>query len=137
MKPTAIAARAMIRRARSSPRCSTSVASSPWRRRRGSLAMCLGGRGGRRLVAGGARQLGLLVVTGDRVLELAHPAPERAADLGQSLGPEHEQRDDQDDDEPGNADFRHLPSVAFHRPGMDVPCQKSPWKSKSWSSPAV
>src|ERR687885_595713 len=35
---------------------------------------------------------------GDRVLELAHPAAQRAAELGQALGAEHDQRDREDDD---------------------------------------
>src|SRR6476469_10774 len=100
-KPIASALKEMIRRARSSPRCSTRVASSPWRRRRGSTLIAL--RGGRRRVvrrAGG--QLGLLVVraAGDRVLELAHAFAERAPDFRQALRPEYEQRDDQDHDKP-------------------------------------
>ena len=43
------------------------------------------GRGSSRLV---------VVLAGDRVLELAHPAAERAADLGQALRPEDQQRHD-------------------------------------------
>src|SRR5215217_2744350 len=113
-KPTARAASETISRARSSPRCSTSVASSPWRRRRGSTLIGLGRRGWG-LVRGASRQLGLLVVraAGDRVLELAHALAERAPDLGEALGAEDEQRDDEDHDEPGDADFRkHGRSVA-------------------------
>jgi hypothetical protein len=34
-----------------------------------------------------------LGLTGHRGLELAHPATERAADLGQALGAEHQQQD--------------------------------------------
>src|SRR5207244_665144 len=39
------------------------------------------GRGRRGLVPGAGRQLWLLVLTADRVLELSHALPERAADL--------------------------------------------------------
>src|SRR5690242_5260348 len=38
-------------------------------------------------------------VAAERVLELTHPAAERLADLGQTLGPEYEQRDDEHDDQ--------------------------------------
>src|SRR4051812_27796286 len=86
-KAAAIVIRQMIRRARSSPRCSTSVASSPWRRRRGSRLIASAWRG-RRVVRCGPRQLRLVVLAGHRVLELAHPAAERAADLGEPLRPE-------------------------------------------------
>src|SRR5256885_9379772 len=106
----------MTRRARSSPRCSTSCASSPWRRRRGSRFIASVG-GGRRVVRCGPRQLRLVVVlAGDRVLEFAHPASKRAADLGQALRPEDEERDDEDDDEPRDSDLRHAFSLA--RPGI-------------------
>src|SRR5262245_19057036 len=120
MNPTASALSAMNSRARSSPRCSTSVASSPWRRRRGSTLMALL-RGRRRgLVPGARRQLGLLVVAAaDRVLELAHALAERAPDLGEALRPEHEQRDDENHDEPGDSYLgKHGRSVASSRPGM-------------------
>src|SRR3954465_1894859 len=39
------------------------------------------------------------VVAAERLLELAHPLPEGAPDLGQLLRAEHDQRDGQDDDE--------------------------------------
>ena len=41
--------------------------------------------------------LGLVLLAGDRVLELAHPGAERAPDLGQPPGPEHEQQDENDE----------------------------------------
>src|SRR4051812_9989009 len=45
----------------------------------------------------------------DRVLELAHPLAERAPDLGQSLRPEEDQGEDQDDEHLGetNAAAEH------------------------------
>src|ERR1044071_9991436 len=95
----------MTSRVRNSPRCSTSVASSPWRSRRGSRLIVLR-RLRRRVVCGRSRQLGLLVVAGYRVLELAHAATEGASDLGQTLRPEDEQRDDEDDDQARNSDLR-------------------------------
>src|SRR5262245_30606718 len=128
MNPTASALSAMNSRARSSPRCSTSVASSPWRRRRGSTLMALL-RGRRRgLVPGARRQLGLLVVAAaDRVLELAHALAERAPDLREALWPEHEQRDDEDHDEPGDSYLgKHGRSVASSGAGMGRVVAKEP-----------
>src|SRR6266404_4789489 len=91
-----------MRRLRNSSRCSSSVASSPWSRRRGSLAIvALGGRvvlGGRGRRLGG-RELGGRVrrIAGDRVLELAHPRSERATHLRQPLRAEEEQDDSKQD----------------------------------------
>src|SRR5215211_3354418 len=50
------------------------------------------------LVRGAFRQL-VLVLAGHRILELTHPAPERAAQVGQSLRAEHDQHDYEDDDD--------------------------------------
>src|ERR1044071_54999 len=102
----------MKMRARSSPRCSTSVASSPWRIRRGmGRVLLVGGRLGG--VGGRLPDLRrLLVLTGDRVLELAHTLAKRVPDLGQPLGPEDEQCDDEDDDHTRDTDFWHEPSLA-------------------------
>src|SRR6185437_12089081 len=106
-------------RPRSSSRCSASVASSPWPRRRGSLL--IGGLGGR-LVLGrrrrrrcdrglGGRELGLRLgsrVTRHRVLELAHTRAERAPDLRQSFATEQQQRDqEEEDDVPGLRESSH------------------------------
>src|SRR6478735_690280 len=123
----------MISRVRSSPRCSTSVASSPCWRRRGSTLIALRRRR-RWLVRGAGRQLGLLVVVraGDRILELAHALAERAPDLRQALRPEHEQRDDQDHDQSGDADLRnHGPSVALSTPGRRLRARQ-PLRYPSW-----
>ena len=123
------ATRQMIRRARSSPRCSTSVASSPWRRRRGSrlIAYADGRRSLVRRPGGG--NSGLLVIAGDRVLELAHAATERTSDLGQSLRPEDEQRDDQEDDQPRDSDLRHASSVA----GSGGNLVRVPFRGLAWA----
>src|SRR5947199_772176 len=129
---TVTATSMMMRRARSSPRCSTRVASSPWLRRRGSRGTALGrggvvlARGCRRSRLRRLRQLrsGLVVLAGDGVLELPHPAPERAADLGQPLRPEDEQRDDEDDDQTGDSDLRHASRVAL--PGTNGQMRKKP-----------
>src|SRR6478735_1626948 len=131
----------MISRVRSSPRCSTSVASSPCWRRRGSTLIALRRRR-RWLVRGAGRQLGLLVLVraGDRILELAHALAERAPDLRQALGPEHEQGDDQDHDQPGDANLRqHGPSVALsirgQQPPHPGPLRYPVWRrERAWTS---
>jgi len=46
-----------------------------------------------RLPGGQRRLLRGCRLTGDRLLELTHPASKRAADLRKSLGSEHEQQD--------------------------------------------
>src|SRR3954453_13971486 len=51
---------------------------------------------------------GLGALAGDRVLELAHAAAERATELGQLLRADHDERDDEDDDEFHGADRRHV-----------------------------
>src|SRR4051794_25430752 len=64
------------------------------------------------------RELGLrlgvgLRVAGDRILELAHPVPERLADLGQPLAAEEQQRDQKEqDDVPGSLEIPHVGRVA-------------------------
>src|ERR1700754_3133691 len=71
--------------------------------------LALGRRRRRRRLSHGrlrGRELGRRVrglrVAGDRVLELAHPVPERFPDLRQPLTAEQEQRDrEEDDDVPG------------------------------------
>src|SRR5687768_449281 len=66
-----------------------------------------------RLIRGfGGRELGrvalvdrlVVVLAGDRILELAHPLAERAAHLGEALRPEEDEEDDQEDDHLGDAD---------------------------------
>src|SRR5580765_8237801 len=110
-------------RPRSSSRCSPSVASSAWPRRRGSPAMSLldglalgrrcRRRRCRRLRRLGGRKLGLhdVVVRGVArygVLELAHPVSERLADLRQPLAAEEEQRDqEKQDNVPGSLEVPH------------------------------
>src|SRR4249919_1628236 len=77
--------------------------------------------GRRSVVRGRRRQLARLVLVraADRILELAHAAPERAPHLGQPLGPEHEQGDDEDEDETRDSDLRHHGrSVAPGRAGL-------------------
>src|SRR5213593_1621032 len=101
MKTTVTLSSEMTSRVRSSPRCSTSVASSPWRRRRGRSLIALRvalGRGRNRVLRlslGCRRQLWrlVLVLAGDRVLELAHALAERASHLGQPLRAEDEEDD--------------------------------------------
>src|SRR3954452_9645416 len=61
-------------------------------------------RGGAKALFGAVEGPGLVlvvavVVAADRVLELAHPAAERLTDLGQALGPENEEGDDEHDDQ--------------------------------------
>src|SRR6186713_2581730 len=121
MKIGMIANSATIRRERNSSRCSTSVASSPWLRRRGShrriiagfsLAHGLALRLRLRLrdgLGGGGRELDLRrrrrglhrvrVDPAHAVLELAHPLAERAAHLGEALGSEHQEKDDEQDEQ--------------------------------------
>ena len=49
----------------------------------------------------------------DGVLELAHPAARRAAELGQPLRPENDQEDEEDDDDPLPTDAAgHRPTIA-------------------------
>src|SRR5207247_2226217 len=93
----------------------------------------------RRVVSGRRRQLRLLVVlAGDRVLELAHALAQRAADLGQALWSENEQRDDEDHDEPGYAHFReHDRSVARPPAGMSFGWPRSRYASRCWLSQAL
>src|SRR2546426_8810279 len=117
----------------SSSRCSTSVASSPWRSRRGSRPI-IGLRNGvafarrcrRRRVLRSDRKLGalLVVLPGDGVLELTHTATERTADLRKTLRPEQQQRQQQQQDDLAGADVRHGPSVAVWTVGW--------WKDGRW-----
>ena len=118
------ATRLMMRRVRSSSRCSTRDASSPWPRRRGSHRRCIGpglrscvvalelrlrprraSRGAAGGSSAGRRDLHGFVVARDRLLELTHALAERAAHLGQALGPEHQQHDkaDQEDLDPAQS----------------------------------
>src|SRR5262245_59632551 len=116
----------MIRRVRNSPRCSTSVTSSPWRSRRGKALMILAG--GRPVVGGRRRNLARVVLATDRVLELAHALTERASHFGEPLGAEHEQGDDQDDDQTSDTDLRHMHTVAESgRKVVGEPKAESPW----------
>src|SRR5829696_6752139 len=107
-KATPNASRAMTIRLRSSSRCSTTDSRSSceiglMRRMRAlALGLLLGRLGGDWLgllgaLLGGGRQL-VLVLAGHRVLELAHTPTQRTPEIGQPLGPEDDQHDDQDDD---------------------------------------
>src|SRR3954447_4680648 len=59
------------------------------------------------------------LLAAERFLELAHAVADRAADLGELLRPEHDQRDGQDDDElEGSNGAGHC--AAFVRTGNDV-----------------
>src|SRR5262249_5127533 len=114
----------MIRRVRSSPRCSTSVTSSPWRSRRGKALMFLAG--GWPVVGGRRRNLARVVLAADRVLELAHALAERPSHFREPLGAEHEQGDDQDDDETSDTDLRHTLSLASNDEHGEGPVEKRP-----------
>src|SRR3712207_3426091 len=92
-----------IRPQHSSGRASVAWATISSRSARGSRKPALGLRG---------LQLGVIVVVvdlgaGDGVLELAHAAAERAADLGQALRTQDEQRDDEHDHEFHGTDVGH------------------------------
>src|SRR6266511_4972402 len=95
--------------------------------RRTSLAVALArGRGGDRLVLDRRRRRQLrrlvlvvilvVVLAGERVLELAHPLAQRAAHLGQALGPKEDQDEGEEDEElPGADPTRHssrIPSAS-------------------------
>src|SRR5919201_4487638 len=54
----------------------------------------------------------ILVLAADRVLELAHPATKRPADLGQALCAEEKQGEKEQADDLERADVRHGPRVA-------------------------
>src|SRR6266516_6325210 len=126
MKAAPTASRETMIRDRSSSRCSTSVASSLWPRRRGSRFMATGAsllrdfvvlarlRGRRRRRLGGRRglrQLRLVIVivvlAADGVLELAHPFAERLPDFRQALRTEEKQREQQQSGDLERADVRH------------------------------
>ena len=81
------------------------------------LSRARAGRAGHGLVVGGRRQLARLVVVvlaGDRVLELAHSPTEGAPHLGKPLRPEDHEQDDQDDDRALPTDVSgHGPRVAL------------------------
>src|ERR671910_3421639 len=49
----------------------------------------------------------LVAVAGQRALELPNPAPHRTTQLGQLLGPEDDQGDDEDDRQLQWSDIRH------------------------------
>src|SRR3954449_1916184 len=69
----------------------------------------------------GFERVAILValLAADRFLELAHAVADRAADLGELLRAEHDQRDGKDDDElEGSDGARHC--AAFVRTGDDV-----------------
>src|SRR5207302_9160294 len=73
----------------------------------------LAGRG-RLLDRGG--KLGLVLgLARDRVLELLHPRPERAADLRQPLGAEEQQRQEEQKNDLAGSDVRHASMVAGFR----------------------
>src|SRR5919201_1839690 len=119
-------------RLRSSSRCSTRLSRSSWpigRRRlkrapgwrsgvraRGGLILRaalarhdlgIGGRTVELLLAHGrllATLVAVLVLAGQRVLELAHARAELAPEPGQALGPEDDEHDEQDDPQLEGAD---------------------------------
>src|SRR5829696_922093 len=108
-KPAPTATAATATRARSSPRWSTRSPAASRATRRGSRRRTL-----RRLplrcphrLDGGSRErraleldiAARLVAAGDRALELAQPAAERAAHLPQALRPEDEQHDEAEHDQ--------------------------------------
>src|SRR3954452_14341662 len=78
------AAPVTIRRERSSSRWSTTVSRSSWPR--GLMRRIYPRR------ALGLRKL-VVLFAADRALEFAHPVPQRTAEVGQLLGPEHDQCD--------------------------------------------
>src|SRR6266540_1534303 len=119
-------------RARSSSRCSTSVASSPCRRRRGRRFIVLGGVAlalarcdGRvcRLYRELCRLVIVVVLAADLLLELAETAAHRASDLGQPLGPEQQKSQEKQKDDLPRANVGHARRVAVWRPrcGKDAP----------------
>src|SRR3954462_5529756 len=69
----------------------------------------------------GFERVAILValLAADRFLELAHAVADRAADLGELLRAEHDQRDGEDDDELEGSDGAGH-SAAFVRPRKDV-----------------
>src|SRR4029450_2317771 len=60
------------------------------------------GGGWRTVVRGRRADVSPVFLTTDRILELAHPLPERTPHLREALRAEHEQRDNQDDDHPSH-----------------------------------
>ena len=80
--------------------------------------------------AAGAAVVVVAVVARDRLLELAHAAPERAAHLGQPLRPEEDQDDHQQDEQFRKTDpARHAGRVqrlAASEARNDVEMPKSP-----------
>src|SRR4051794_12599795 len=68
---------------------------------------------------GGALVVVALVLSGERVLELAHALAERLADLGQLLRAQHDEGDGEDDDELHRADVRHPISWSVEGSGSD------------------
>src|SRR4051794_33872707 len=89
------------------PPAATCAGGEERRRRRTTLR-------GSRLLSGRLRdagELGVLVdLAADRVLELAHPAPEGAPRLREALRPQDQQGDDEDDPEFHRSDVGHLRS---------------------------
>src|SRR5207237_538656 len=84
------------------------------------VALARGDGSGRVLRADRRLDLGPLVVVldahaADGVLELAHALAERAADLGEALRPEEEQREQQEQDDLAWADVRHGSTIARFR----------------------
>src|SRR4029077_5385680 len=95
----------------------------------------------RRLGVSDFRVFGLAVAR-DRVLELAHPGPERPSDLRQALRSEEQEGDDQQEDDLGRADVRHAPTLAafwaFSIPGKSLHIwPRNRLRSRSWSSRAA
>src|SRR5207302_10270407 len=90
----------------------------------------LAGRDRGRLLEVALLQLLLVVLAGDRVLELARPTPQRPTQVGQPLGPEDQEHDYEDDDDLNGADVRHEASLS----GADE-CHGS--GGTGWSGPAL
>ena len=93
-------------RRRSRPRCSSSAGGDLLGRPASSRALlALAAEGS--LGASSSSSLVVLVLAGDRVLELAHPAAELPPEPGQPLGAEDEQHDHQHDRQLEWSDGRH------------------------------
>src|SRR6266571_8567380 len=91
------------------------------------------GRDRRLLLLLGRRELGgVVVLAGDRILELAHPLAQRAPHLRQPLRPEDEEHDEEEDE--------NLPDTDAERHGLRVAPRlagngRLPWVTKRRENP--
>src|SRR4051794_30380065 len=85
--------------------------SSGWNSMNAADGVCNSWRASATLTTNGSvltpRRYLAIAAAGERVLELAHPLADRAAGVGQPLGAEHHEGDDQHDDELHGSDSRH------------------------------